>query len=520
MKNVISIVDLLEQSFQLYPDKEYLLDGEKAITYRQLYREASLMASSLSQLGVCKGDRVLVCLPNWHEFVAAFFGLARLGAIIIPCNPCYREEDVLHILNNGDIKAVFLTENKYLINLFQSKEIEVIVTVRYKESGCYSYKDLLSIGASQEYVPNVSIDPENDVMTILYSSGTTGTPKGVMLTHRNLLYAAGIAKDELKCTESDTIFIPVPVFHIFGLVPGVLLTILTGAKLIFMEKFKAVQALQLIEKGKATIHLGVPTMFILELNQLEENNWNLSSLRTGIIAGSCCPSNVVKKIRSRMGCNIKVSYGMTETSAGVTFTSFTDDEEVCSETVGKAISSTEIKIVDENRREVSIGEIGELACRGFGVMRGYFNMPEKTKEVMDPDGWYYTGDLATLNEDGYCSIVGRKKEMIIRGGYKIYPREVEEILHRHPSVLDVAIVGLPNPVLGEVSCACIKQKINCYESEESIKTYLVDKVVKYKIPDRILFLDEFPVNPNGKVQKYKLKEIALKQEDSYCKQLV
>lgn len=518
MKNFSSIIDILEHSYRLYPDKEYLFDGEESITYRQLYHEVGFMASSLCQHGIKKGDRVLVCLPNWHEFVVVLFGLASQGAIAIPCNPKYKAEDIQHILNGGEIKAVFLAENKNLIDLFRSKSMELIVTVRCKSKGCVTYEDLLKLGMGQQAPQHIPIDGKTDVMTILYSSGTTGTPKGVMLTHQNLLYASDIAKKELRCQETDTIFIPVPVFHVFGLVPGVLMTILTGAKLIFMEKFKAEQALYLIEQGNVTIHLGVPTMFILELNHMEDKGYDLTSLRTGIIAGSSCPSNIVRKIRSEMGCNIKVSYGMTETSAGVTFTCFDDNERVCSETVGKAVPGTELKIVDENNKEVSVGEIGEIACRGLGVMKGYHNMPEKTREVMDSEGWYYTGDLATVNENGYYTIVGRKKEMISRGGYKIYPREIEEILYRHPGVLDVAIVGIPDPVLGEISCACIKEKKNYYVSEEMLKSFLADKVVKYKIPDWVLFFKDFPLNHNGKIRKDKLTEMAIEQVDYYLKQ--
>lgn len=518
MKNDFSLMNLLEHSFRLYPEKDYLFDGETTFTYKQLYQEAHLLAASLNKLGVHKGDRVLVCLPNWHEYVAVFFGLAKIGAIIIPCNPCYRVEDFQPIVENSEIKAVFMSENCNQINYFRHKGVELIVTVRYKKAGCFSYQDLLVLGEKAEKTektPFVPIDAEKDIMVILYSSGTTGAPKGVMLTHKNLLYVTKALKNKLRCTESDAIFVPVPVFHVFGLVPGVLLGILTGAKIIFMEKYHAINALELIEKAQATIHLGVPTMFILELYEMKEHEYDLSSLRTGIIAGSPCPSNIVKMIRNQMGCNIEISYGMTETSSAITFTSFSDDECICLETVGKVIEGSEIKIVDENRQEVPFGKIGELACRGAGVMKGYFQMPEKTKEVMDQDGWYYTGDLAIVNEKGYYTIVGRKKDMISRGGYKIYPREIEDILYKHPSVLDVVIIGLPDPVLGEISCAVIKLKSNCYEPEENIKAYLAERVVKYKVPDRILYIDEFPLNSSGKIKKDVLKEMALEGNKVY-----
>lgn len=509
MENDFSLIDLLEHSYQLFPNSNYLYEGDTTFTYKQLYQEAHLLASGLRKLGVSKGDRVLVCLPNWHEFVVLFFSLAKIGAIVIPCNPCYQTEDLYPILENDEIKAVFVTKNRNQIKLFRSKGLQLIVTVRYKECGCYSYGDLKDFGKKNKDVPSIPIDAENDIMAILYSSGTTGEPKGTALTHKNLYFAVKTARAMLNCTESDIIFTPVPIFHIFGLVPGVLLTILTGAKIIFMEKFKAVKALQVIERRKATIHLGVPTMYILELNHLNEGTFDLSSLRTGIVAGSPCPGELVKKIHNNMGCTIHISYGLTETSSAVTFTSFTDGEFICADTVGKKVDGTEIKIVDENRQEVPIGKIGELACRGPGVMKGYYRMPSKTKEVMDDQGWFYTGDLAKENETGYITIVGRKKDMIIRGGYKIYPREIEDILYRHPSVLDVVIVGYPNPVLGENSCAVIKLKPNHYETEETVKKYLADRVVKYKVPDRVLFIEEFPYTSSGKLKKDLLKEMLL-----------
>jgi acyl-CoA synthetase (AMP-forming)/AMP-acid ligase II len=245
---------------------------------------------------------------------------------------------------------------------------------------------------------------------------------------------------------------------------------------------------------------------------MKASGCDISSLRTGIIAGSHCPSHIVREIRQQMGCHIQISYGMTETSSAITFTSFSDDERNSSETVGRAIPGTEIKIVDEEHREIPMGEIGELACRGTGVMKGYYQIPEITNEVIDEDGWFYTGDLATVNEDGCYTIVGRKKDMIIRGGYKIYPCEIEEILYKHQSILDAAIVGVPDPVLGETSCAFIKLKDGSYESEESMKEFLQEKVVKYKVPDYIKFVTEFPLNPSGKIKKNTLKEMALQEQ--------
>lgn len=327
-----------------------------------------------------------------------------------------------------------------------------------------------------------------------------------MLTHLNFVHNAACTVEALQCDENDVFLVVVPVFHVFGMVPSILAAVTACAKMVFMEQFKAEAVLKMIEQEKITIHHGVPTMFILELNHPQFKSYDLSSLRTGIIAAAPCPVEVVKKIRNEMGCNITISYGQTETSPVVTITSFTDSDIIRSETVGRTIPGVEIKVVDVNRQTVPTGEIGELAVRGLNVMKGYFNMPEKTKEAIDQDGWLYTGDLVTLDEQGYVRIVGRKKEMIIRGGYNIYPREIEEILYKHPNVVEVAIIGLPDTVLGEISCAAVKLKDGALETEESMKNYLKGKIADYKIPDKVVFVDELPMTPSGKIKKVELQK--------------
>jgi len=259
--------------------------------------------------------------------------------------------------------------------------------------------------------------------------------------------------------------------------------------------------LALIEQEKVTIQPGVPTMYILELNHPSFKKYDLSSLRTGEMGGAPAPVEIIKRIRSEMGCNVLVGYGMTEASPTLTLTSFKDDDELRAETVGRALPGVDLKIVDEQRKEVGIGVVGELACRSFGLMKGYYNMPEKTREVVDEQGWFYTGDLATMDMAGYIRIVGRKKEMIIRGGYNVYPREVEEHFYTLPYVNDVAIIGLPDTVLGEISCACIQLKPNCEATEEEVLTFIKSKVADYKVPDKIIFVDDFPMTPSGKIKK-------------------
>ncbi|WP_243521692.1 class I adenylate-forming enzyme family protein [Bacillus pseudomycoides] len=510
----LSLPEILKRSSQEFLEKEALYDGYNRITYGELKNNVEYIASALSQLGIKKGDRVIVCLPNWNEFVTIYFAVARLGAVLIPCNTRYRITELEYIVENSQAKAVFLMEDFQHIDVFKpylnrtkkSHTLECIFTVRFQQEGYYSFNELMQLG-QQTPAPKVVIDPKEDVFAILYTSGTTGRPKGTMLTHENVAYTAKRSAEWLRCSSGDVFLIAVPVFHIFGMVPGILSAISSAAKIVFMEKYNAEKALKIIELEKITIHHGVPTMFILELNHPTFTNVDLTSLRTGIIASAPCPEEIVKKIRSVMGCDIVVSYGLTETSAGLTFTSFDDDDSIRSETVGKAAPGTEIKIVDAKREEVAPGEVGELACRGLGIMKGYYQMPDQTREAIDKDGWFYTGDLATKDEKGFIRIVGRKKEMIIRGGYNIYPREIEEVFYKHSSVLEVAIIGLPDSVLGEISCAVIKLKPNYVEDEGSMKAYVKDKIANYKIPDRIVFMEELPMTASGKIKKLVLQDV-------------
>ncbi|AGT31801.1 hypothetical protein M493_07580 [Geobacillus genomosp. 3] len=512
-EKIPAVHEVLIRSFQQVPEsKEVAFDGYRRMTYKELVDHVESMAATLASLGIQKGDRVIVCLPNWNEFLVIYFSLARLGAILVPCNPRYGEEELMYILENSKATAAFLMGEFGHIDLFAShtgagSSLNHIFTVRFQQKGCYSFEDLIELGKRLPAAPPVAVDAGEDVFSILYTSGTTGKPKGVMLTHQNVIYAAKQAVETMNCTVNDVFLVAVPVFHVFGMVPSILSAVWVGARLVLMERYKAEEALQLIEQEKVTIHHGVPTMFILELNHPNFSRYQLSSLRTGIIAAAPCPEEVVRKIRTQMGCDVVISYGLTETSSVVTITSFDDSDSVRSETVGKAAPGAQVKVVDDHRKEVNIGEVGELACKSPGVMKGYYGMPEKTQEVIDEEGWFYTGDLATIDENGYVRIVGRKKEMIIRGGYNIYPREIEEIFYKHPSVMEVAIIGLPDTVLGEISCAVIKLRPHCMEDEESMKAYITGKVADYKVPDRIMFVEELPVTPSGKIKKVALREM-------------
>lgn len=515
----MSVSEVLENAYRMNPEKEAAFDGYTRVTYRQLYNEVHKLASGLAIHGIRKGDRVMVCLPNWNEFLSIYFAAAALGAIIVPSNTRYQHDELLYALENSGAKAVFVAENfghaeffqSYLTHKSNRPALETIFTVRFEKEGCISFNELLNTAASLPSFQQPVIEPAEDVFTILYTSGTTGKPKGAMLTHQNVMYSAIVSDERLRCTSADVFLIAVPCFHVFGMVAGVLAAVAAGAKMVFMEEFKALHALEIIERERITVHHGVPTMFILELNHPEFKNYDLSSLRTGIIAAAPCPEEILRKIRHEMGCEVMVFYGLTETAASITATDFADDDHIRSVTVGKVLSGSEAKVVDAQRNEIPLNVVGEIALRGPGITKGYYQMPMQTREAIDDEGWFYTGDLVTIDEKGYIRIVGRKKEMIIRGGYNIYPREIEEILYKHPSVLETAIVGLPDTVLGEISCAVIKLKPGLSETEDSLKGFLKEKVADYKVPDRIVFLDELPMTASGKIIKVALEKQLRKQ---------
>lgn len=509
----LSVSELLEEKYKNHPQKEVLFDRTSRITYEELWEKSLALSASLKKMGLKKGDKLAVCLPNWNEFIIIFMASAHLGTVIVPFNTRYRQEEVEYILRNSEAKAAFFTREFSGVNHFQQftqaqnkmETLEHLIAVRFEAEKLNSLERLIE-GGKNEYFQPVKIDSSEDIFTILYTSGSTGAPKGAMLTHDNVVQTAIKSAEGMKCTEDDVFLVAVPVFHVFGMVPSILSTIASGARMVLMDEYKAGKALKLQEEERITVKHGVPTMFILELNHERFKSFDLTSLRTGIIAAAPAPEEVVRRIRTEMGCDIVVSYGLSETSPTLTMTKFGDSDHLRAETVGAPLPGAEVKIVDDDRNEVPAGVVGEIACRSYGVMKGYYNMPEKTMEAFDEDGWFYTGDLGTLDEKGYLRIVGRKKEMIIRGGYNIYPREVEEMFYKHPDVMEVAIVGLPDTVLGEIACACIKRKPNATVSEEEMRAYIKTKVSDYKVPDKLLFVDELPMTASGKIKKIALQD--------------
>ncbi|MGD8192424.1 class I adenylate-forming enzyme family protein [Brevibacillus ginsengisoli] len=515
MPNIRTVTELFEQSVRLYPDNIAVSDGIGSITYKEMASQVTLLANGLSRFGIRKGDRVVICLPNWHEMAIIYFALAKIGAMLVPCNVKYREEEISRIVQNSGAKAVFIMEEHHhldIMNKIGRQRIQHIFSVRFIGDDVTSLEELMEIG--QEAEPPSDVIQSEDVFTIIYTSGSTGQPKGAELTHRNVLHVAISTASNLGATCRDVFYVPVPATHVFGLVAGMLTAISVGAKILFLPKYHPIKALELIEKEKVTIHLGVPTTFKLELNSLSDHHFDLSSLRTGIIAGAPCPAEIVRRVRTEMNCNVAISYGTTETSAGISFTRFEDSEILRTETVGKAVDGADIKVVNDEGIEVGRGEIGEVVCRGAGVMKGYYNSPSITKECLDQDGWFHTGDLGTMDNEGYIRIVGRKKEVINCGGFKIYPPEIENLFYKHPAVLEVAVFGMPDQVLGEVPCAAISLKEEYAKDEEIMKDFIKEKIAKYKVPKRIVFMDDFPKTESGKIKKRELIQILADREEA------
>ena len=511
----LNVWQLLERAARLYPHNEALVAGTRRYTFEQVRGLVEQCAAGLYRHGLRKGDKLALVMPNWAEFVVGYFAVARLGAVLVPLNVRYRSHELEYMVHNSEARIV-ITCAEFgsfdFVELFKRlrpdlPELQHIVVVGQPQGGhdLISWESLLH-EADPTTLPPLEINPTEDLFSILYTSGTTGVPKGAMLTHANLVNNGTLMAEVLASTPQDRYLVAVPLFHVFGMSPCVISAYGSGAPLILMDIFKPEEALRLVQTERITVHHGVPTMFILELNHPNFAQFDLSSLRTGIIAAAPAPAEIIRRIRKDMGCEIVSSYGLSETSPCLTMTRPDDDDRIKAETVGHALPGVEIKIVNDDGEGVSTGEIGELTCRSLGLMKGYYKMPEATAAAIDQDGWFYSGDLATLDEVGNVRIVGRKKEMINRGGFKIYPREVEELYYKHPKVQEVAVLGVPDPVLGERSVACIKLKPGQTAQPQEMLDFLDGKLADFKRPDFVRFVEEFPMTSSGKIKKVQMRE--------------
>jgi fatty-acyl-CoA synthase len=536
----ITIGGLLDQMAERFPDNDALVYVDRGLRYSycEFNQVCRRVAKGLLKLGVKKGDHVSIWATNVPEWVILSFATAKIGAVLVTVNTSYRTSELEYILKQSDSGYLFLVKGfkdiDYMETLYevvpelrnsapgtlQSELLPFLKQVVYigeeTPAGTINFNDLYEMGdaVSDGELGEIerSIDI-HDVINMQYTSGTTGFPKGVMLTHYNLTNNGFHIGECMKFTEKDRLCIPVPFFHCFGSVLAVMASVTHGSTMVPIVTFNPLQVLQSIEKERCTAVHGVPTMFIAELEHPDFDKFDLTSMRTGIMAGSVCPIEVMKRAVNDMHVTeITSVYGQTEASPGITQTRTEDSIELRVSTVGRALPGAEVKIVDiETGATLPPGKQGELCGRGYMVMKGYYKMPEETAKVIDADGWLHTGDLAVMDENGYCKITGRIKNMIIRGGENIYPKEIEEFLYTHPKVSDVQVYGVPDRKFGEQVMAAIVLKKGMEMTEDEVKAFCKGKIANYKIPKYVKFVDSYPMTASGKIQKFKLREMAIRE---------
>ncbi len=532
-----TLSDVLEAQAQQHPDHEFIVypDRDLRFTYRQFDERVNRLAKGMLAIGLGPGDHIGIWARNVPDWLTFFFATAKIGGVLVTVNPVYKRHELAYILKQADLRALAIIDEfrdvDYVSTLYElvpelrtqprgalrSETFPELKNVIYigqrKHRGMYNSAELLLLGGHCDDLELRRIRAgaaSDDVVNMQYTSGTTGFPKGVMLTHKNILNNGFYIGERQRFTEADRVCLPVPLFHCFGIVLGVMAALTHGSTLVIIEQFEALLALAAVQKERCTALYGVPTMFIAELAHPMFKMFDLSTLRTGIMAGAPCPIETMRRVTSEMHCSeITIAYGLTEASPVITQTSTDDTLERRVGTVGRRLPDIEVKIVDPDTGETKgPNEPGELCCRGYNVMRGYYNMAEATAAVIDADGWLHSGDLATYDEDGYFRITGRIKDMIIRGGENIYPREIEELLHTMPGVKDVQVVGVPDRRFGEVVGAFIIPHEGADLTEADVQDFCQTRIARYKLPKYVFFVQEFPLTANAKIQKYKLRETA------------
>jgi fatty-acyl-CoA synthase len=505
----------LAEAAARWPDRPAIVSCHQArrLTWSELLAAADSVAHGLAQLGVRPRERVGIWAMNCYEWIVLHFACARAGAILVNLNPASRVHELSFVLRQSRMKALFLREcderTDYAAILAEARKTPGVALDHAVSLGTLAWDALLSLSAA----PPAAVAPE-DVTNIEYTSGTTGSPKGVLLTHRNLVNNGLLIARVLRYTEQDRICVPVPLSHCFGCVIGTMAALASGAALVLPNwSFDPLATLQAVERERATSLYGVPTMFIAELRHPEFARFDLSSLRTGVMAGAPCPVEVMKQVNRDMHCpELTIGYGLTETSPIITMSEVDDDLERRVSTVGKVMPATEIKVVSlETGEIVPRGTQGEICARGYMLMQGYDGDPEATSRAIDQDGWFRTGDLGLMRDDGYLKITGRAKDMIIRGGENIYPREIEEFLYTHPKIAEVHVTGLPDERLGETVLAWIRLRSGETTTDEEIREFCRARIAHFKIPQWIRFVDAFPTTLSGKIQKFRIREMELRE---------
>jgi fatty-acyl-CoA synthase len=532
----ITMGGLIRQTASKYPDTDALVFPETglSLTYREFLQKCTDVAKGFMAIGVKKGDHVSVWTTNLPEWVYMQFGLGMIGAVLVTVNTNYKTDELEYILRQSDSTTLVLMEgyrdsNYYEITREVIGELDrcapgrlecgrlpvlknvVYIGARDRTPGMFSFEEVMKAASrvsDGELAERESSIHFHDVVNMQYTSGTTGFPKGVMLTHYNVINNGRMVGDVMGMSPDDRLLIQVPVFHCFGCVMSTLNCVVHGSTMVLVEAFDPPRALKYIEQERCTAVNGVPTMFIAILGHEDFHKYSMESLRTGIMAGAPCPVDTMNQVREAMHCpEIVIAYGQTESSPVITMTRRDDPVELRVSTVGRLLPGIEGRIVDPaTGRDMPFDVQGEIVTRSPCVMKGYYKMPEETKKVIDEDGWLHTGDLGTVDEKGYFKVTGRIKEMIIRGGENIYPREIEEFLHKNPKVMDAYVVGIPDRKYGEQVLAAVILKPGEQATAEEFTAFCQGRIARHKIPRYWEFVDSVPMTASGKVQKYKIVE--------------
>jgi len=513
-----TIATVLARQATSEPGRDFLLHQGQAVSVGQVETRSDALAASFHSLGIEPGDRVALVLPPCPEFVVALFAAAKLGAVIVPLNPHLTKPELQYMLRHSEAALAVTVEDHHgedFIALFdellpQLPDLQYVVTVGeadlWYDDQIFQFADLLSAGEGRDF-PSVDVDPARDPFAILYTAGTMGKPKGVEVTQNNLIDVASRTVSATGLGPDDLVIGVTAFFHVFGLGPGIIGSLLAGATLILQSGFGAAETLALVQRHGATVHYGVPTLFSTGLHEQREAGLDLSSLRVALAAGGPASDDLRRAVEREFCSDFRVAYSLTETSSVVSMTTTDDSPEKRHQSVGRPLEGVEILVLDNEGNSLPSESVGEIAVRSPGVMLGYYRQPQETRRVLREDGFFLTGDMGLVDEEGYLHLVGRRREVIIRRGFSVYPREVEDRLQTHPAVREAAVVGVPDEVLGEAVCACIVPVEGAIVTGPEIMDWCSVVLADYKIPDLVRFLDEFPRTGNGKPRRVELARI-------------